>query len=45
MATRLSAKQHDIGGLYVKRILPNPEKRRVGPFVFFDHMGPGDFSW
>lgn len=43
MATRLSAKQHDIGGLYVKRILPNPEKRRVGPFVFFDHMGPGDF--
>ena len=43
MAHLLSAKGHDIGGLVVKRILPNREQRMVGPFVFFDHMGPGHF--
>lgn len=44
MPRLLKAKQHDIGGLYVKRILPNPEQKMVGPFVFFDHMGPGQFA-
>ncbi|MBE1287557.1 MAG: hypothetical protein GJ671_07570 [Alteromonadaceae bacterium] len=44
MPRLLKAKQHDIGGLYVKRILPNPEQKMVGPFVFFDHMGPGKFA-
>ena len=29
MAKVLSFKEHDIGGLNVKRILPNPEKRMV----------------
>jgi redox-sensitive bicupin YhaK (pirin superfamily) len=43
MSRKLSAKGHDIGGLEVKRILPNPVQKTVGPFVFFDHMGPGDF--
>ena len=27
-------------GLQVRRILPSAGKRAVGPFVFFDHMGP-----
>ena len=40
----LSFKEHDIGGLDVKRILPNPEKRMVGPFIFLDHMGPTVFK-
>jgi len=43
MAHKLSAKGHDIGGLVVKRILPNPAQKMVGPFIFFDHMGPGNF--
>lgn len=27
-------------GLTVRRVLPAAPKRSVGPFVFFDHMGP-----
>jgi hypothetical protein len=34
---------HDIGGFEVRRALPSREKRLVGPFVFFDQMGPGEF--
>ena len=44
MAKALLAKEHDIGGLFVKRILPNQDKRMVGPFIFFDQMGPSNFS-
>jgi redox-sensitive bicupin YhaK (pirin superfamily) len=28
------------GGLRVRRLLPAMERRMVGPFIFFDHMGP-----
>ncbi|GLQ31054.1 pirin family protein [Litoribrevibacter albus] len=44
MAQILKATEHDIGGLVVKRILPNFQKKMVGPFIFFDHMGPSTFS-
>ena len=43
MAKILKAKEHDIGGLNVKRVLPHQEKRMVGPFIFFDQMGPNNF--
>jgi hypothetical protein len=43
MAKILKATEHDIGGLNVKRILPHQEKRMVGPFIFFDQMGPNNF--
>lgn len=43
MATLLTATSHDIGGLDVKRILPHFDKKMVGPFIFFDHMGPNHF--
>ena len=33
----------DIGGFAVKRVLPAARRRSVGPFVFFDQMGPADF--
>lgn len=33
----------DLGGFSVRRILPARERRMVGPFIFFDHMGPADF--
>jgi redox-sensitive bicupin YhaK (pirin superfamily) len=33
--------EHDLGGGFVvRRALPSAERRSVGPFVFFDHMGP-----
>ena len=28
----------------VARALPAPERRSIGPFVFFDHMGPAKFA-
>lgn len=36
----LDAKTKDLGGLVVGRVLPSIELKRVGPFTFFDHMGP-----
>ncbi|MGE0258517.1 MAG: pirin family protein, partial [Alphaproteobacteria bacterium] len=32
------------GGLDVGRVLPFARRRMVGPFVFFDHMGPLDVA-
>lgn len=43
MAVHLVAKEHDLGGLTVRRVLPHMQKKMVGPFIFFDHMGPTDF--
>jgi len=38
---KLTGKPHDLGGGFtVSRILPQAQKRMVGPFTFFDHMGP-----
>jgi len=34
----------DLGGFSVRRILPGMPHRMVGPFIFFDHMGPADFA-
>jgi redox-sensitive bicupin YhaK (pirin superfamily) len=33
----------DIGGFEVRRALPSVGKKMVGPFVFFDQMGPSEF--
>src|SRR3954463_9366013 len=30
----------DIGGFQVRRTLPTAKRRLVGPFIFFDRMGP-----
>ena len=34
----------DLGGFSVRRVLPASMARCVGPFVFFDEMGPARFS-
>ena len=34
----------DVGGFDVRRVLPVARRRTVGPFIFFDHMGPVDFA-
>jgi len=36
-------KLKDLGEFTVRRVLPSPERRMVGPFIFFDHMGPAEF--
>ncbi len=33
----------DLGEFEVRRTLPAVTRQRVGPFIFFDHMGPADF--
>lgn len=37
-------KPKDIGDFEVRRALPSRERRSVGPFVFFDEMGPADLG-
>src|SRR5690606_1195548 len=37
-------KEHDLGGFTVRRVLPSPGRRMVGPFIFFDHIGPAQFA-
>lgn len=34
----------DIGGFTVRRALPTAKRRMVGPFIFLDQMGPGEFD-
>lgn len=34
----------DIGGFEVHRALPSQKRRMVGPFIFWDQMGPGQFD-
>lgn len=36
----IEARPRDIGGFAVRRVLPWMRRRRVGPFVFLDHIGP-----
>jgi redox-sensitive bicupin YhaK (pirin superfamily) len=38
------ARERDLGGFSVRRMLPDAEQQMVGSFIFFDHMGPADFS-
>ena len=35
-------RRRSLGAFEVGRVLPFPRRRMVGPFVFFDHMGPMD---
>lgn len=36
----IEQRRRDLGGFEVGRVLPFVQRRMVGPFVFFDHMGP-----
>lgn len=41
LRARLVPRLRDLGGGFtVRRVLPDPAVRAVGPFVFFDHFGP-----
>ena len=40
----IEGRPRDIGGFPVRRALPAIGHRSVGPFIFFDHMGPVDFA-
>jgi redox-sensitive bicupin YhaK (pirin superfamily) len=38
--TLIIPRTSDVGGLEVRRALPSAKRRLVGPFIFFDRMGP-----
>lgn len=40
----VDSRLRDVGGITVRRVLPIRGGRGVGPFVFFDHMGPTGFA-
>lgn len=41
----IEGRVHDLGdGFSVRRLLPVLQARHVGPFVFFDHIGPATFA-
>ncbi|MBI1339747.1 pirin family protein [bacterium] len=40
----ITPRPHDLGGFNVRRVLPFHKRRNVGPFVFFDHLGPAEFA-
>lgn len=45
MPQTLAPRVHDLGGGFtVKRLLPQAGRRSVGPFVFFDHIGPAELD-
>src|SRR5215218_7707518 len=33
----------DLGEMTVRRALPSTKRQMVGPFIFFDQMGPAEF--
>ena len=40
VALIIEARPRDLGGFSVRRALPSGGRRMVGPFIFFDHIGP-----
>lgn len=42
--TLIRPHEKDLGGFSVRRSLPSKSRRMVGPYVFFDHMGPARFA-
>lgn len=36
----IESRRRDLGGFEVGRVLPFAQRRMVGPFIFFDHIGP-----
>jgi redox-sensitive bicupin YhaK (pirin superfamily) len=40
----IEGRARDIDGFSVRRVLPAPARMMVGPFIFFDHMGPASLS-
>lgn len=40
----IKPRSRDLGGFEVARVLPYARRRSVGPFIFFDCMGPNTFG-
>src|SRR5947208_7820559 len=42
--TVIVPRARDLGGFSVRRALPSPQRQMVGPFIFWDQMGPAIFK-
>jgi redox-sensitive bicupin YhaK (pirin superfamily) len=40
----IDQRRRDLGGFEVGRVLPYTRRHMVGPFIFFDHIGPVTFA-
>jgi redox-sensitive bicupin YhaK (pirin superfamily) len=40
----IGSRERDLGGFVVRRVLPFEGRQMVGPFIFFDHLGPTQFA-
>jgi redox-sensitive bicupin YhaK (pirin superfamily) len=40
----IGGRERDLGGFVVRRVLPDQRTQMVGPFIFFDHLGPARFA-
>jgi redox-sensitive bicupin YhaK (pirin superfamily) len=40
----IGGRERDLGGFSVRRVLPAEGRQMVGPFIFFDHLGPAQFD-
>ncbi|WP_116368224.1 pirin family protein [Parahaliea mediterranea] len=40
----IKPRDRDLGGFSVRRMLPSGKLGKVGPWIFFDHMGPAEFA-
>lgn len=40
----IQPRDKDLGGFSVRRVLPTAQRKMVGPWIFFDHMGPAEFA-
>src|SRR6476646_7207098 len=41
--TVIVPRARDLGGFEVRRALPSAQRQMIGPFIFFDQMGPAQF--
>lgn len=39
----IKSRKKDLGGFSVRRLLPSVEQKMIGPWIFFDHLGPATF--
>jgi hypothetical protein len=42
--TVIVPRSRDLGGFDVRRALPSTKRQMIGPFIFFDQMGPATFD-
>ena len=42
--TVIVPRTRDLSGFEVRRVLPSRARQMIGPFIFFDQMGPAKFG-